>query len=97
VDGNKAGAILRVIFFKIYDKKILKIERVVTQNPSAKKLELCCFLSLKAVIFMQIHLLVLIVSFKYGAKLHISGCGHDGKSCQPCISSSNTATRGKQN
>lgn len=76
---------------------VLKTERFVTQNPSAKKLELCCFLSLKAVIFMQIHLLVLIVSFNSGAKLHTSGCGHDGKSCQPCISSSSTSTRGKQN
>lgn len=63
----------------------------LTQNPSVKKLELCCFLSLKGVIFLQIHFLVLIVSFKNGAKLHTSGCGHNGRS------SSSTATRGKQN
>lgn len=74
-----------------------KTERSVVQNPSAKKMELCCFLSLKAVILMQIHMLVLIVSFKNGAKLHTSGCGHDGKFCQPYIFNSSTAIRGKQN
>jgi hypothetical protein len=75
-----------------------KRERFVFQNPSARILKLCYFLLLKAVTFIKIRILVLIASFKNGAKTHTSGCGHfDGISCQLYISNSTIATRGKQN